>query len=320
MCPQFVDFDADGYADIVTATYAGSPFIVRGSAAGWQAPQPITNAEGEPIRLAIYWDEDKSRWSNAADGSAMGAYDADGHLVSAAATDWDDDGDLDLLVGSYGGLLSLHENRGERGNAKLAVESEPVMVGGEPFKLEGGLTAPRPVDWDGDGLTDLVCGGFKGGVYLYRNTGTKGQPKFDAATPLIPKTDLPVGEPAGPTSGVYVDPVDYDSDGDLDLLVGGYAEWSPTPRKLTDDDRARIEELQAEMEKLQENTQEAFAEMRKQIEAADTPEERQAVQRRLMESAEYQTHINRQREVWQELSRLQPRQQRQPGIWLYRRK
>ena len=319
MCPQFVDFDGDGYTDIITATYAGSPFIVRGSAAGWQQPEVITNADGEPIRLSVYWDNDKSRWSNA-DGSAMNDYTPETHLVSAAVWDWDNDGDRDLLVGSYGGRLYLHMNEGAPGTPRFTVENERVQVGGKPFELTGGLTAPRMVDWDGDGLTDIVTGGFKGGVYFYRNAGEPGKPKFEAAKTLIKKNEIPTGSAQLPTSGLYVDPVDYDGDGDLDLLVGGYAEWNPEARELTDADKERITELQQEMNDIQTAMQELFASMQDEIEAAEDQEAVQAIYQRLMEQEDYQKQSARQRELWQELSVLQPHQQREAGVWLYRRK
>jgi len=319
MCPQFVDFDGDGYTDIITATYEGSPFIVRGSAAGWQQPEYIKDSAGNNIRLNIYWDMEKNRWSEG-DGEAMTSYAPENHLVSAAVWDSDDDGDFDLLVGSYGGLLYLHRNEGAPGNAKFAPAREAVDIAGEPFKLEGGLTAPRMVDWDGDGLTDIVTGGFKGGVYLYRNAGAPGQPKFEAAKTLLKKNEILTGSAQLPTSGLYVDPVDYDGDGDLDLLVGGYAEWSPEARVLTEAERERLKEIDAEMEEIQAAMQEVFTAMRGEIEAAESQEEIQAIYQRLSEREDYKKHNARQVELWQERTRLQPQQQREAGIWLYRRK
>lgn len=150
--------------------------------------------------------------------------------TTAVAFDWDADGDLDLLLGCYNtGNVFLRRNEGKPGAPAFSTENEPVLAEGEPFALAGGVTALRLVDWDADGVTDIVCGSFGakdrsvlGGVYLFRNEGEAGYPRFAAAEALI----APITDPDGtaPSRGLYADPVDYDQDGDLDLLVGGYAE------------------------------------------------------------------------------------------------
>lgn len=43
----------------------------------------------------------------------------------------------------------------------------------------GGYAAPLLVDWDGDGLLDLICGQFDyGRIRFYPNSGTPGSPQF----------------------------------------------------------------------------------------------------------------------------------------------
>lgn len=45
----------------------------------------------------------------------------------------------------------------------------------------GGYAAPRLVDWDGDGLQDLLCGQFDyGRIRFYRNEGSAGSPLFNS--------------------------------------------------------------------------------------------------------------------------------------------
>ena len=45
----------------------------------------------------------------------------------------------------------------------------------------GGYAAPRLVDWDGDGLQDLLCGQFDyGRIRFYRNEGSTGSPVFNS--------------------------------------------------------------------------------------------------------------------------------------------
>lgn len=55
-----------------------------------------------------------------------------------------------------------------------------VEAGGQPIDVDLGHAAPRFVDWDGDGLEDLLVGQFgEGRLAIYRNLGSRGEPKFD---------------------------------------------------------------------------------------------------------------------------------------------
>ena len=223
MCPQFVDFDADGYTDIITATYEGVVFLVPGAKTGWLKPEHVVDRNGDNVQLSQYYEhEGGGSWESTQRGKPDGCKDwSSQHCVSAAAFDWDADGDHDLLLGAYDGALFLQLNEGTNGEPKFSGQNQRVMAGGQPLEIEGGLTAPRLVDWDGDGLTDLVTGGFKGGVFLVRNAGKVGEPSFEKPVALIDKDEKELDPSQVPTDGCYADPVDYDGDGDLDLLVGG---------------------------------------------------------------------------------------------------
>ncbi|MBE7490344.1 MAG: VCBS repeat-containing protein [Planctomycetes bacterium] len=90
-------------------------------------------------------------------------------------------------------------------------------------------TRPFAVDWNGDGHLDILTGNFEGTFYLF--TG-QGKGKF-APTP-VQLTDTS-GKPLK-ISGVHSDPfiVDWDGDGDLDLLTGssdGNIFWAENTRK-----------------------------------------------------------------------------------------
>jgi hypothetical protein len=86
----------------------------------------------------------------------------------------------------------------------------------------------RPVDWDGDGLLDLIynCAGTepaKGSIYLLRNVGTTTEPVFDN-----PRTMCCFGTPIKVTNhGPNAWPADLDNDGKPDLLT--CVEWSVYP-------------------------------------------------------------------------------------------
>ncbi len=135
-----------------------------------------------------------------------------GLSAAPALVDWDTDGDLDLLIGSETGRIAHWRNDGSASNFN------PVLVTNQLSGIQVDILAvPVPVDWDGDGLTDLVLGewDFNGfaNVLLYENAGTIGAPVLSLVTNRVLKRvprDFSI-----PT--VY----DWDCDGRKDLIVGG---------------------------------------------------------------------------------------------------
>ncbi len=98
-------------------------------------------------------------------------------------------------------------------------DDKPLVIPaeGEQGIIQAICTRPFAVDWDGDGDLDLVVGNFAGSFYLF--TG-EGQGKFRPTPDRI----LAGGEPLV-VPGHHGDPfvVDWDGDGDLDLLSGADA-------------------------------------------------------------------------------------------------
>ena len=60
-----------------------------------------------------------------------------------------------------------------------------IAAGGFPITVSGGHADPCVIDWDGDGLKDLLLGEFtQGRIRFYQNSGTNSAPVFTTFTYL----------------------------------------------------------------------------------------------------------------------------------------
>jgi len=249
-----VDMNGDGRQDILTGSFSGAPQWVINTKDGYGEPSGVVDQNNNLVVLSTFWDFETEDWGESDSTGTTG------FCSSVAAVDWDHDGDMDLLLGGYrdGGLF-LRLNEGSVTETKFASTNQPVKVGGKPIEFKGGIGAPRVVDWDGDGLFDIVVGTIYGEVVLFRNAGSKGAPTFPEMTTLvellpgkagskqIKRVPAKDGSPVAPGSSFHIELVDYDGDDDLDLLVGGRSEWLTGPVKVpTAEDLQRAKKLKEE--------------------------------------------------------------------------
>ncbi|MGK5093152.1 VCBS repeat-containing protein [Deltaproteobacteria bacterium TL4] len=130
----------------------------------------------------------------------------DRHTVITSG-DWNNDGKVDLLLGSLSGRLSAYQNKGTDTAEDWSAIAEPIFA---PNQRE--QSAPTLGDIDGDGDLDLLVGNRAGRLELIRNTGSKQSPVWKIETLFYSQID--VGNNSIPTLW------DIDQDGDLDLFVG----------------------------------------------------------------------------------------------------
>lgn len=149
--------------------------------------------------------------------------------------DLNGDGNLDILSGSYSrmsqsmaGLFQVlwGKKDGTFSQPKVlkGTDGQPLIIpAGDGDDVERICTRPFAVDWNQDGVLDLVVGNFAGSFYLFLGK-EPGQ--------FVPKAEkIKAGDQPLTVKGMHSDPfvIDWDGDGDLDVLSGsaqGGVYWS----------------------------------------------------------------------------------------------
>ncbi len=240
--PQGVDWDGDGDDDVVagnTAGYIGFIENLGGNPPRFAAPQPLA-AGNETIRIQA-----------GPNGSIQGPCEAKWGYTTIGVADWDGDGLADIVANSIWGRIVWYRNVG--------APDKPALEPARPVQIEWGRvpqkpgwnwwdpgssemvsqwrTRPVPVDWDEDGLMDLVMLDYEGYVAWFKRERRQGglvltpgerifesRPSSDYDNKHRPLNDVPgplrlnAGR-AGKSGRRKIDVVDWDRDGRLDLLV-----------------------------------------------------------------------------------------------------
>ena len=232
--PNFEDFDGDGDLDLLCGEFLDgfTYFKNIGTSAKpiYGDGVRLTASNGEPLKMdlqmivpiAFDWDKDGDKDLIVGDEDGRVAYiensgklnqhdspvflapvyfqqQADtlkcGALATPVGTDWNGDGDMDILSGNTAGYIEYFENLS---GAKVASPKwnapQRLEVGGDVFRVmagkNGSIQGPAESkwgyttfsvnDWDQDGLPDVILNSILGEVVWLKNIGTRSQPRLDS--------------------------------------------------------------------------------------------------------------------------------------------
>jgi hypothetical protein len=179
--PCSFDWDGDGDEDLICGNTAGYIGFIENLDGGdppkWAAPVYL-KAAGKIIRITA-----------GPNGSIQGPCEAKWGYTTLNVADWNHDGLPDIVVNSIWGKVLWYENIGARQEPRLAT-AKPVEVdwpGSPPkpawtwWEPEGKIlatqwrTTPVVIDFDGDGLNDLVMLDHEGYLALFKRAKRDGR-------------------------------------------------------------------------------------------------------------------------------------------------
>ncbi len=251
--PSRVDWDGDGRDDLLVGMVLGSPVLflnrtepgdpevrfqvgklldlqldvdetpIKAAGADWDGDGDMDLLVGmETGEIWVYTNDGSDvmeplgplQYTDPRTGEEMVAGRDDGFRNSfPTAVDWNGDGLVDVLTGDQSGMVWLWLSTADGGS--LHVEPpQQVMAGGQPMGTASRrMSMPSVVDWDGDGLFDLLVAFDQRKLLVFVNQGEEGAP------------DLAAGEVVQVNQWdddrlLFADTIDVDGDGTNELVLG----------------------------------------------------------------------------------------------------
>jgi len=188
-----VDWDSDGLKDLIVGENAGTVRYYRN-----------IGTVGNPSLTYIGYIQ-------------AGGVNIDiGSYSQPWVDDWNEDGMKDLLVGESDGVVNLYVNVGSNQEPRFNAGTYITYATGGQIDF-GSRSGPIVVDLNGDGVKDLISGEYSGMIYYCQNNGTNADPQL--ANMVTLKTGT-INIDHGSTARIAV--IDWDQDGTMDIVSGGY--------------------------------------------------------------------------------------------------
>ncbi|MEZ5042161.1 MAG: VCBS repeat-containing protein [Saprospiraceae bacterium] len=164
--PYVIDWNQDGLNDLVMLDHEGYlAFYERFKEKDQLRLNP-------PVRIFIGKEESaydgKNRPKDGPSGQALQLNNGIGGGSGRRKfcfVDWDQDGRLDLLVNSVN--ITFFRNVATQPDGSILLEDRGPV---HPQTLAGHTTSPTTVDWDGNGVLDLLIGAEDGRMYFLKNS------------------------------------------------------------------------------------------------------------------------------------------------------
>jgi len=223
--PQVVDWDNDGDDDIISGGEQGYISFFecvggKGFDRQFKPPVDLQSADGAAIWIADitdgYFD---GLWHP---GIAICSSNFFGY-AEPTVIDLEGDGDLDIVTGDISLILKVIENTGTRDKPVLQ-RPRPLMVETDTYS-GGWRVRPAAADFDGDGWAEVIHPRLDGVYVKYEVARRDGELYLKAGEPLLNEEGEPFshiwnGEPNGGGMRQQITVVDWDGDGDYDILTG----------------------------------------------------------------------------------------------------
>jgi len=137
--------------------------------------------------------------------------------------DWDDDGDYDLMATERMGYTNYYENVGSKTKPRLTFSGRLKLEDGTAV-LPNPRVKPGFYDWNGDGLDDIIMSEKTSlALSIYYNAGAEDRLTFKKHVIMNGPDGKPVfREPYRGSGRARFVPVDWDGDGDKDLITADH--------------------------------------------------------------------------------------------------